>query len=232
MSVIVRNNLSDQVSQHLLEEIVAGSFVKGRPLPTESDLCERFGVSRSAIREGMKMLSMRGMVSVRQGAGTFVTESHQWKVVDSALLRAMGKGKMLNELVDARLEIEPMFARIAAASATDEDLAAIEAAVNNPDQTRNTAEAVRCDRVFHRGITQATHNYVFLVMMDSLNELMEESRHLLVSTGAEEVARSVEDHREIFAALAQRDGTAAEAAMRKHLGHVRDQVEMLQNKNV
>jgi len=228
MSVITRSKLCDQVGQHLMEEIVAGGFDLDRPMPTESDLSERFGVSRSAIREGIKMLSVRGLVSVRQGAGTFVTGPEHWKVVDPALLRAMGKGKMLSQLVEARMEIEPVFARVAATEATSEELAALGVAISNEEQIVNFDEAVRCDRLFHRGITQATHNYVFLVMMDSLNILMDESRHLLVKTGKTEVARSVEDHRAIFGALINRDAPAAEAAMREHLLHVGQQLAMLQ----
>lgn len=227
MTTVVRSNLCDQVSQFLLEEIVAGTFPKSQPMPTESDLSERFGVSRSAIRESMKMLAARGMVKMRQGAGTFITDSENWKVVDPALLRALGKGKMLSELVEARLEIEPMFARIAATHATAEELQVIELSALNEQQLDDEEEAVRCDRAFHRGITESTHNFVFVVMMDSLNVLMEESRHLLVAAGKSEVRRSVEDHRRICRALMARDGEAAEREMRAHLMHVMKQVEML-----
>ena len=227
MTTVVRSNLCDQVSQFLLEEIVAGTFSKSEPMPTESDLSERFGVSRSAIRESMKMLAARGMVKMRQGAGTFITDVEDWKVVDPALLRAMGKGKMLNELVDARLEIEPIFARIAATQATPEELKVIELAAFNEKQLHDEAEAVRCDRAFHRAITESTHNFVFLVMMDSLNVLMEESRDLLVAAGKREVQRSVEDHRRICHALLARDAETAESEMRSHLTHVTSQVEMV-----
>lgn len=227
MSTLIRSNLCDQVSQHLLEDIVAGVFPKSEPLPTESDLSERFGVSRSAIREGMKMLATRGMVRMKQGAGTFVTDSHQWKIVDSALLHAIGKGKMLGELLDARLEIEPLFARIAATTATPQELEIIGRAVSNEEQLSDEAVAVRCDREFHRGITESTHNFVYLVMVDSLNVLMDESRRLLIATGESEVRRSVEDHRKIYKAICERNASGAEKAMQAHLLHVGRQIEML-----
>jgi len=225
--VVSRNKLSDQVSQLLLQEITSGALPKDRALPNEWELAERFGVSRIAIREAVKVLASRGLVSVRQGLGTFVNDVQDWKILDPELLLATRKNQTMAELIQARQIIEPGFAAIAAVTATPEELEAIRAAIADEGEADNIHRVVLADRDFHRSIAEATHNAVLVLVMNSLNLLMNESRRSIASQDIAYSKRSISDHRRIYEAIAARDAEAAREAMHQHLEHVAEQVAAL-----
>lgn len=222
--IVSRNKLSDQVGRILTQEITSGSLPKDQPLPNEWELAEKYGVSRIAIREAIKVLSSKGLVSVRQGSGTYVNGSQDWRVLDPELLLATRKEQTRTELIQARQLIEPSFAAIAALSATPEELERIRLAIADDTLAEDNEYVVKCDRDFHLGIAEATHNAVLVVVMNSLNVLMDESRRAIALQDVAYSRRSIVDHRKIYEALVARDREGAQLAMLTHLEHVEEQV--------
>ena len=88
MSILDRNfNLSQRMTQELGRQIVCGVYDKNESLPTEAELCEKFGVSRSAVREAVKMLSAKGLISSKPRQGIRIQPEEQWNIFDTDLLR-------------------------------------------------------------------------------------------------------------------------------------------------
>ena len=166
--------------------IIAGALPQGTTLPTESQLCTEFGVSRTAVREAVKMLAAKGLVVSRQRAGTRVHEIDLWNRLDPDVLGWMSAGAFDADfsrgLLEARHAIEPAAARWAAMRATARDVAAIEIAYEAM-QTAEVSDLAACaeaDLAFHSAILRASHNPVFtaLIVVMSLCGLSERMQPL------------------------------------------------------
>lgn len=130
MAVLERNNnLSQRMTQQLGRAIVCGDYSQHESLPTEAELCEEFGVSRTAVREAVKMLSAKGLISSRPRQGIRIMPEEDWNIFDSDLLRWSLEGnpslKVLKEFLQMRIAIEPEAAALAARFARPERIQAI-----------------------------------------------------------------------------------------------------------
>jgi len=120
------------VAQSIARDIFSGKFAEGTNLPRENDLCEEYGVSRTVIRETLKILQAKGLVVSRPRIGTIVCRQDEWNILDTQVLEWIGPNLDRMGLVDCILEargaIEPMAAELAARRATLQEIADIEAA--------------------------------------------------------------------------------------------------------
>src|SRR5208283_6218941 len=118
--------LGTAVLATLVETIVSGELPPESPLPTESTLCDAFGVSRTVIRESLKLLEAKGLVRVRQGQGTTVEPTEQWDLLDPLVLdtaiRCDGTFEILDDVIDVRVGLESQMTRRAAILMTDAQL--------------------------------------------------------------------------------------------------------------
>ena len=210
--------------------IIAGDFRPGERLPTESQLQEMWGVSRSVVREAMKVLESQGLVRIEQGRGTFVSDStHNEPMrqqLEWALLRAAphdeatGAAPPLDQwdaLLDVRLVFEVGAAERAARHAGAADLAAMQEAIAKmrgcPDDAAACSEV---DFDFHRAIARATRNPLWPTLLGSLHELLR--RYLeLAHHGPQNALMTAGEHEAVLAAIRAGDGPAAAEAMRRHL---------------
>src|SRR5687767_8999055 len=111
-------NLANAVAAELVDRIVRGVYAPGTPLPPEPALCDTFSVSRTVVREAVKMLQEKGLVQVRQGSGTTVTSPTTWNMLDDLILKASiaqdDKLDILDDLVVTRRLLESDMANVAA----------------------------------------------------------------------------------------------------------------------
>lgn len=217
--VISRRRLYQQVAEDIERQILNGSYPLESRLPSEQELAGRYGVSRNVIREALKSLKELGLVSIRNGSGTFVSRPTTGPVSEALhrFLRHSPNGISLEQLYEVRRLVEPDCARLAAERATPEDLQAIEAALRtleqNPDDPRLTSQA---DLDFHLAIAAATHNPLISAIVNPIIGPL----YITISAShayPKLIQLSLEGHKPIWAGIQGRDPERAWAAMQEHL---------------
>jgi GntR family transcriptional repressor for pyruvate dehydrogenase complex len=214
------DRLSDKVAQQLLESIVSQRLHAGSRLPSERELGEQFGVSRTVVREAVRHLAAKGVLEVRSGSGVRVAGLDAATVSESMRLFLRWSGFDYGQINEVRLTLELQTARLAALRATPDDVDALVASCDRLEglaESGGGIEEVAVEDVeFHRIIARATHNPLYLVLLDSIGDVLLEIRRATVGIpGRQELA--VEHHRRVADRVAARDEAGAEAAMREHL---------------
>jgi len=215
-----RRKLHEQVAESLRTLVTEGKLKPGDALPPERDLAKQFGVSRVTVREALRVLQMWGLVEARHGGGNFVREISLEHVVGPLAAIIQHNRGLRDELLDARSIFEPAICRLAAERCTDQDLARIEAILERQTQRVDRGElAVEEDSEFHLALAEATGNRIVVHVIQTINDLLLESRLRSLKT-PERPRRSLEGHRRILAALRARDGNAARQAMHAHIAEI------------
>ncbi|GAB3055197.1 FadR/GntR family transcriptional regulator [Virgibacillus ainsalahensis] len=214
----------EEVADSLIEMIKVGSLSPGDKLESVEQLAKNFDVGRSAIREALSGLRTMGLVEMRQGEGTYVKEFDASKFtlpVPSAFLMKMEDVK---ELYQVRKILEVGTAGLAAAHHQEEDLLAIEKALEEMKDTNGNEElAEKADHGFHLAIAKATHNQMLIYLMGSVSEIMAETiretrRLLLYSEGRAD--QLFTEHQLIYEAIKEGQSDQAEKYMYDHLAVV------------
>lgn len=221
---MAKRKLSSQIVEDILRQISQGEISEGSVLPPESALCASFGVSRSVAREALSSLAAKGFIRISQGAASVVAPRHSWNILDPDFLRVTGGREYLEELQEAREQLEPRIAALAAERASAESLAAIRALADAmQEETEDAQTHADLDIRFHEAIAAATGNAVLYSLHHSLVQLGYVMRVVNAEVpGA--IHRAAQWHSHIVAALESRDPNAAEAAMRLHLNQVRGEL--------
>ena len=220
-TAIQPNRLYEQIVEQIKRRILSGELRDGDQLPTERELAEQFGVSRTAVREAMKALAQSGLVEVRPGRGTFVIYGASKAVRHSLdLMMRIGSHKW-EDLVQIREILEPEIAALAALHATEEEIAAMQQAIATMDASLDDADAfIAADHAFHMAIAKGTHNQLIPLLIEPIVDLLHEQRKgiFYVEGGPQ---RGQYHHRRILEAILQRDPDTAREAMQAHLRQVR-----------
>ncbi|WP_433552510.1 FadR/GntR family transcriptional regulator [Micromonospora zamorensis] len=219
MAQYARRGVHGQTVEAIARRILTGEIAVGATLNIVA-LQEEFGVSLTALREALKVLSAKGIVDARQKRGTFVRPRADWNLLDGDVIRwqfAEGPDeRLLEKLHEVRAIIEPAAARLAATRATGDDLAALDQALAEmTDAIGDPAAAIAADLAFHRALLAATHNEL-LERMEVVMETGLAERDRLVH-GGDAHDDPVPSHRAVVDGLRERDETAAETAMRELL---------------
>jgi len=186
-------------------------------LPSERELVRRFGVSRSSIRDAIRSLEVVGLLEPRQGIGTVVRDPSADAVVNPVASALLQKRRVIDELLDVRMIIEPALARRAALHASAAQIAEMQAILSRQEEKVLRGElATDEDSAFHYTIALAADNSVMLKLANVLMDLLREARERSLQVGGRQ-EKSLAAHRRILSALKQGDAAAAEAAMRRHL---------------
>ena len=213
--------LSDKVTAAILETIASNQLKPGDLLPPERELGRQFGVSRTVIREAVRALAAKGMLEVRSGSGVRIVAVDEGTVRESMRHFVHGSQLDYGKVDEVRRMLEVAAAGIAAERATADDIAAMDAAiVALENECHDLEKSVSHDLAFHRAIATATHNELFLVLHDSMGEMLLEVRRRNLSKGRDERRLVVEMHRHIRDGIAAHEPRTARQAMRDHLGHV------------
>jgi GntR family transcriptional regulator, transcriptional repressor for pyruvate dehydrogenase complex len=215
------SRLYEQIVQQVEDSILKGQLKPGDQLPAERDLAQRFGVSRTAVREAVKTLREKGLVEAYSGRGTFVTNGTSYAVRQSLdLMIRTNKQEGSANLSGLRLVLEPEIAGLAAEHIEEQLLTTMREAVAEMDRKLHDPDAyVEADLDFHLALAEAADNPLILSLLDSIVGLLREQRSRIfnVDGGPE---RGQFHHKRILAAVEQRNPEAARQAMRAHLNQV------------
>ena len=219
-SRLSRPRLYEQIVQELLDHMRAHGLGPGDKLPAERELAQALGVSRASLAQALVALEVVGMVHVRHGEGATILRGADEEDVLLSAVRAHQDS--MPDIIDARSALEAKLAALAARRRTDEDLAAIDAALDLMErQVRAGERALEGDQAFHEAVTRAGHSAVLARLMKEIGELILETRIESLSTPGRP-QNSLEKHRVIAAAIRDRDPVAAARAMTDHIDVVSD----------
>jgi DNA-binding FadR family transcriptional regulator len=179
-------NVHGNTVDHLGEAIVAGRYPAGASMPAEPKLCEELGVSRTVIRESVKSLVAKGLVSTGPKVGTRVLAEEQWNWFDPDVILWKSKAgltrEFLRDLQDLRRVLEPAAVRMAAERATAHDLVEIETAYQGMCKAvEEGGDYVAYDLRFHQGLLRASHNRMIVQMSKVLSALLRTSFEISTS---------------------------------------------------
>jgi GntR family transcriptional regulator, transcriptional repressor for pyruvate dehydrogenase complex len=225
-SPIERPRLSDAIYSRLLKEIMAGRFPVGDRLPPENQLALRFSVSRPVVREALQRLQGDGVVISRQGSGTYVQRSPSQRVAELTGEQSLHEVLQLMEL---RMAMEELSARLAARNRTQEDIRLIEEARQALGETfSKKRDAKEADYAFHRAIASASGNAVLVETLDQLSQRVMGGMNVTLSltreASKERRARVLDEHDRIVHAIRVGDPESAAIAMRYHLDQARNRL--------
>ena len=221
--LIRTSRLYEQIVQQIEESIVKGTLKAGDQLPAERELAQRFGVSRTAVREAVKALREKGLVEAYSGRGTFITDGTTQAVRQSFdLMVKIGQPEGSTHLAEVRAILEPEIAALAAEHIQEPELATMREAVATMDRAGQDPEAyIEADLDFHLALAEAVANPLILSLIDSIVGLLREQRIRIfnVEGGPQ---RGQIHHKRILEAVERRDPEMARGAMRSHLEQVRE----------
>jgi len=216
---IRKNRVHEEVAKQI-EQMILKKLQPGDKLPAERELAGMLGVSRSSIRDAMRRLQVIGLVEPRQGAGTVVREITQEALVSPLAGVIANKRQMVGELLDFRIMLEPPLAGRAAEHASAEEWSRMEEILARQERlVREGQLAVEEDSEFHYCIAQASRNSVVMKVLDTVMDMLRETRARSLQTQGRP-QKSLAGHKRILAAIKKRDAAEAEAAMRQHLTDV------------
>ncbi|WNV87385.1 FadR/GntR family transcriptional regulator [Umezawaea sp. Da 62-37] len=215
-------NLATAVTAELVARIVRGDHPQGTSLPPEPALCEAFSVSRTVIREAMKVLQEKGMVQVRQGAGTLVTPQATWNTLDEVVLAAVvaedGTLGVLDDLVVTRRLLESDMALVAARVADQDTVDALRELVDLMDRLVDDPLAYReQDQAFHDRIMRTSGNRIARGVVRALESQVGNTARYTGRTDPGLCAASNRGHRRICERIAAHDPSGAAEAMSAHI---------------
>lgn len=209
---------SDRVVAVLEHQILSGVLTPGTVLPTESELVEILGVSRTVVRDAVRTLSARGLLVARQGRGTLVAEPSSEAYASAMVALLARSGLTMRDVMQSRTIIETLVVGIAAEASTEEDWQTLEAAYEELRAAVAKGDGPVADKAhaaFHNGILKATHQPALALMLTPMSEIATLTAGASVRTGYME-DWEVEAHLPILEALKRRDSGAAVEAMRAH----------------
>ncbi|HVZ15302.1 MAG TPA: FadR/GntR family transcriptional regulator [Bauldia sp.] len=210
--------LSDKVADAMLDTILRLGLKPGAALPSERELSEQYGVSRTVIREAVRALMSRGLVDARAGRGLTVSQVAADAVSMSMRLYLHGRDEIpYTKIHEVRAGIETDIAGYAAERATNEEIAEL---ARMTEQMRSEGvsleEHSQMDVEFHRAVARMTHNELYLIMLDSIGPVLLEIRRATFDL-PDDRRKAYEAHKHILDAIAARDANGAREAMRLHL---------------
>jgi GntR family transcriptional regulator, transcriptional repressor for pyruvate dehydrogenase complex len=215
-----RRRLPEVVADALQQEILKAGLNAGDRLPTEPELAESYGVSRTVVREAARLLAQRGLVTVRPGRGMTVAEVDGRLIAEQyGLLMRLSDGTFA-QLLELRLVLEVEMAALAAARRTPEQVAAMHESNRRLAQARGSRDAfLAADLAFHELMAEASGNPFFSLVVGPINGFLRDA----YSNGPgypSEAHHTVDEHAEIAAAIAAGDPGGARFQTERHLRRI------------
>ncbi|GAB3688553.1 FadR/GntR family transcriptional regulator [Saccharopolyspora tripterygii] len=211
---------SDVLASELRERILSGEYAEDTPLPPERDLVSQTQMSRTTVREALRILEVQGLVRIKAGraGGTFVQRPSQDSVATSISLLIRGRQLRLADLLETREAIEPFCARLAAQNRTDEDLAVLDAA-NKAIATDdgNLTGFLQANVDWHVGVASASHNELLIAFMSALSNAIYTATENEAFVDAEVRSVTAKAHKSITNAIREGNPDAAVRRMNRHV---------------
>ena len=222
-----RDTLSILTLQQLLERLKDGTFKPGQRLPSQNELVEQYGVSRTGIREALQMLAVLSLIEIRPGLGCFVKAVSPEYIIHADVMAVLLQKEAVIEVIETRKIVESGIAALAAERATAEDYWRIEDVLTQIDrsiQRNDTVAMVAAE--FHYALALASHNMVLTKLVRSFTQLMTKAGLLLESSlesSPGELAKfrqyELSSHRELYFTIKEGNPPKASQAMLDHISY-------------
>jgi GntR family transcriptional regulator, transcriptional repressor for pyruvate dehydrogenase complex len=221
---VTRESLADSLADQLLQGIIDGRYPADGPLPPEAEIAKEADVSRLTVREAVKTLRAKNIVRIHRGRGTFTNPPDRWTDL-AALVRAISAqapalaGVVPERLIEARRVIETGAAELAAIRRTSDDLARLEAHLNEMMAAADNGDVdafVSADLAFHQSVLDAANNAFISALLEPLSRLLIQARRQTSEVG--DIRRhAIEHHRAVLDAIRSGDPERARHAMHDHI---------------
>ena len=210
---------SDEIVRQFRQALFEGRLRAGEPVGSEQQLASQFGVSRTTIRDALRALEAAGLVEIRTGTkgGVRIAQGDPNRFADALAVQLKLVGLNVRDALAAQLGLEWVAAELAASSATPTDLADLAALLESSTELVDAGSAFTdAASAFHARVSTAAHNWAIETSLRAIRELLRESH--VQTTTPDRARRVVAIHREIFEAIAMRNGDRAGQLMRAHIG--------------
>lgn len=214
-----KSALVDRVVQKIQEQILSERLAVGTKLPPEREFAEHLGVSRTVLREAVRVLSAKGLLETLHGVGTTVRALTREEMVAplNLFLRSWGRDVSLNHLHQVRSLLEVENIGLAAEQASEEDIQDLRRILEEMEAAKGDPLLFAAkDSDFHRRLAQTTHNPLLTLLLDSIHDLLVGIREL-VAQDSGLVERVMPAHLEMLDCIVMRDAKRARQTMRAHL---------------
>lgn len=231
-----RENLSQRTAENLKKIILEEkTYAFGQKLPNENELSDKLGISRTTLREAIRILSAEGILTVKRGLGTFVVQQMEQYANDALGIQDLSKMKItLRDLYETRMIFEPEAAALACMRASDEEIEHIielgEQCQRSLKKNPQGKERIQSESDFHGAILRASHNEFLSKFVPMLTETIEKT--ISMNYNLDVVAEDAyKDHILIMDFLKRRDAKALKGAVTIHLHHAmwNEQLPMTDN---
>ncbi|MDM5226031.1 FadR/GntR family transcriptional regulator [Cytobacillus sp. NJ13] len=212
----------------ITECYLAGNLKPGERLPSERELASQFNVSRTTIREALRIMELNGFIDIRQGGGSYVKVSSFQSSNEEIMTAVKTENPRVYEMLELRRALEAESAFLAAKRATSADLEKLCTALNNMALSKDNPElGLKADLDFHIGIAEATHNTIFIDLIHTLTEHMRDTIRTTQSHRFKDPSRysdTMYEHKEIYLAIASGNANWAKELMEGHITKIREEL--------
>nr|MBF0684246.1 transcriptional regulator GlcC [Pseudomonas sp.] len=235
-SVPDKRQVADVVAERIERLIVDGVLKVGQALPSERRLCEKLGISRSAMREGLRVLRGRGIIETAHGRGSFVAHLSGEQDTSPLMHLFASQPRTLFDLLEVRALLEGESARLAALRGTEADFILLrrryeEMLAAHSEENADPREHARLDHAFHLAVCEASHNPVLVHTLQSLTDLMLSTVFASVNNlyHRPNQKRQIDrQHSRLFHAVTERLPDQAQRAARDHIQSIRDNLKEIE----
>lgn len=234
---VARRQVSDVVAERIELLIVDGVLKVGQALPSERRLCEKLGISRSALREGLKVLRGRGIIETAQGRDSRVATLNGARDASPLMHLFNSQPRTLFDLLEVRALLEAESARLAALRGTEADFVLLTRRYEDMLASHSQADPVepqahaRLDHAFHLAVWEASHNPVLLHTLQSLTDLMLSTVFASVNNLYHRPVQKRQidrQHTRLYHAVIERLPEQAQRAAREHIHSIRDNLREIE----
>jgi DNA-binding FadR family transcriptional regulator len=217
--------LAEQVRDQIYQYILDTPIKVGEKLPNEFQLCEKFGVGRSTIREAVKLLVSSGILEVKRGSGTFVVSTVPVDLDPLGLSEIEDKKKLAMDIVNVRIMLEPGIAELAAINATEENVKKLRQLCSAIEKKIEKGENyVKDDVAFHMCVAECSQNKV----VEQLIPIIDTSVMMFINVTHNKLTdETIMTHRAITEAIAEHDVVGARLAMMMHITFNRNLIKSI-----
>ena len=222
MNLTDERSLPHKISEDIISLILEENLQPGDKLPNETVLCEKLNAGRSSVREAMKLLASRNIVTIRQGSGTYIAKTPGMVEDPLGFTFISNKKKLVHDLLEVRFLLEPSIASMAA-NADESDIKKITKLCDEVEELlKNNEDHIQKDIEFHTAIALSSKNVVVPRLIPVINSSIPLFVEMTQNTLHKE---TIESHREIAEAIAAHDTLRAQDAMYLHLVYNRKTIQ-------
>ncbi|HCC28864.1 MAG TPA: GntR family transcriptional regulator [Marinilabiliales bacterium] len=221
-----RQTLSQKIERTIENAIREKKLLIGSKLPTEHEMCEAFGVSRTALREALRRLSARGLINIKKGSGMYVSQITIEDAINSLNLYYDLKfdNNLLSQIIEVRRLFEPEIARLAAKNRTEENIKELDKNLVdfkkcNHDNTQLEADL---DNKFHLIIAKSSGNPIMQITMEPIYSLLPRMRNYIYGNIEGEKDNTLTLHKQIIEAIRSKNELEAYELMTTHLNRTQE----------